>query len=116
MPREPGRAKEKELPARQLGRWVRTVREAKGLTQRVVAEKARLRYVQLSLLEQGKNVQVEQYQRVAIALGFRDALEMFRAPGDPILRRLLRYWNLLDESARRDVLAQVKASIEWEEE
>lgn len=110
------KARNRSEPVRALGRWVRTVREAKGLTQREVADRAEMRYVQLSLLENGRNVEVEQYDRVAKALGFRDALEMLRAPGDPIMRRLMRYWPLLDDGARRDVLAQVKAMIDADEE
>jgi transcriptional regulator with XRE-family HTH domain len=99
-------------PAVSLGRCVRLHRTAKKLNQIQLARKAGMSNNQLSLLEKGKNVEVEQYQRVARALEFRDALDMFRAATDPLMRRVWRYWPLLDEAARKDVLRQVRKTIE----
>jgi transcriptional regulator with XRE-family HTH domain len=109
-------AEREKLTVQALGEWVRTVRRARKMTQRAVEAKTGLRHEQVSRLENGANVEVEQYERIAHAMGFRNALEMFRAPSDPIMRRLTRYWQLLDDGARRDVLAQVKGMIDADEE
>lgn len=99
-----------------LGGHVRALRQVRGITQIALAKEAGLRNAQLSKLETGGNVEVEQYELVARALKFRNALEMFRAPTDTAMRKLLRYWPLLDESARTDLAQQAKATIDADAE
>lgn len=103
-------------PSVAMGQAVRTIRKAKKIRLADLSEATGLHISQLSNIENGKNVEVRHYEAIAKALGFRNALELFRAPGDPVMRRLWRYWPLLDEDARKDVLLRVKATIDADEE
>ena len=115
VPRKASKPRQKlEVP--ELGRWVRTVRQYRKRSQKQVAEATGIDKAQISRIEAGWNCEVEQYEAIARALHYRSALDMFRSPGDPIMRRVQRYWPLLDAAARRDVLEQVKASIDAERE
>jgi transcriptional regulator with XRE-family HTH domain len=92
------------------------VRQAQNLKQTDVAERAGIENALVSRLERGENVYLSQYDKVARALGFRNVLELFRTEPDPVMRRLTKFWPLLDESARRDVLKQVRAMIDADAE
>lgn len=109
------RKRREKLRVPELGHWVRTIRKAKSQTLEAVGAMAGIEKSQLSRIENGANVEVEQYEAIARALGFKNALEMFRAPGDPIMRRLQRYWPLLDDAAKKDVLQLVKGTIDADE-
>lgn len=106
MPR-PKRAR----PFPRVGAFVKSVRVSRGLKAKDVAEKAAVENSLVSRLEKGENVYLEQYDKVARAMGFRGILEMFKFEPDPPTRRLLRYWADLrdDERARNEVLDLVKA-------
>lgn len=95
-----------------LGAWVRQVRESKGLTQPDIAEMTGIHKTQLSRLENGANIEAEQYERIAQALGFKNALELFRTPGDPLMRTLQRYWPDLDEPTRRALVKRAREAFE----
>lgn len=100
------------LTSRELGAYVKQCRERKGLTQADVAKTANMRGPQVSLLETGANVEVQFYERVARALGFRHALEMFTAGADDQMRKMLRLWRALpDDSARNDALGLMRDLI-----
>jgi len=74
-----------------------------------MAEKADMRPAQLSALENGANVEIQFYERVARALNFRGALELFTSGGDDQTRKMLRLWRALpDDEARNDVLRQMR--------
>lgn len=95
-----------------LGEFVRLTRERKGLTQIAVATAADMRNTQVSLLETGANVEVQFYERIAQALGFRGSLEMFQSGGDDLTRRMLKLWKALpDDEARKDVLRLMRQQI-----
>jgi transcriptional regulator with XRE-family HTH domain len=113
-----GDVEQPERPALALGRFLKSVRIAKGKTQREVAKLSGIPYPTVSLMEKGRNVEIMQYERFAKACGYRNALEMIRAGGDPLTRRLLRLWHALDDDdeARRDVLDQIERSIVRSEE
>lgn len=82
------------------------------MTATDVAIKAGMRNAQMSAVESGANVEVQFYERIAIALGYRGALEMFTSGGDPSTRKLLRLWRALpDEAARKDVLKLMRELI-----
>jgi transcriptional regulator with XRE-family HTH domain len=102
-------------PSKELGAFIRRIRNERNLSQNDLADLINIRAPQVSRIENGGNVQVEQYERVARALGFRNAFEMFQAPGDPLLRRFLRYWPLLDEGARKDMVRRARAIHEADE-
>lgn len=103
--------------SRELGAYVRRCRERKNLTQTQIAELADMRGPQVSLLETGANVEIQFYERVARALGFRHSLEMFTSGGDEKTRKLLRLWRALpDEEARNEVLALTRDVIVADEE
>lgn len=105
------------IDSKELGAFARLCRERKGLTQAHVAELAGMRGPQVSLLETGANVEVQFYERVARALGFRHSLEMFTAGGDEKTRRLLRLWKALpDEEARDEALTLMRDVIVADEE
>lgn len=99
-------------PYQPLGHFVRRLREQRGLSQGETAAKAEMRQAQLSLLESGENVEIRFYDKVARAIGFRGALDMFMSGGDEKTRRLLRFWRALpDEEARTDVLQLMRDQI-----
>jgi transcriptional regulator with XRE-family HTH domain len=95
-------------PFAALGRFLRSLRVAKGLSQLELAAKAEMDNAQISRMERGENVYLSQYQKYAVALGYRNLLQMFQAPADPDLRKLLRLWAMLDDEERKDVLAKVQ--------
>jgi transcriptional regulator with XRE-family HTH domain len=102
-------------PPVSLGAFIRHLLAERGIDHASVAEKAGLRRAQMSKLVNGGSVLAEQYEAVAVALGFKNALEMFQAH-DVSMRRILRYWPLLDDKARKDVLRLVRAKIEATED
>ena len=104
--RERGNAKRPaDRPTADLGRQVRALRLAAGLTQPEVGSRAKIRQAQFSAVEGGRNVESRQYAAIAKALGFRSALEMFRAePRDPKRDHLLRGWAVLSDDDRTRVL------------
>lgn len=104
--RERGNAKRPaDRPTADLGHQVRALRLAAGLTQPEVGARAKIRQAQFSAVEGGRNVESQQYTAIARALGFRTALEMFRAdPRDPKRDHLLRGWAVLPDEARTRVL------------
>ena len=92
-------------PTADLGFQVRTMRKAHGLTHEVLATKAKMRAPQISLLETGHNVESRQYTAIAKALGYRGALELFRADDtDPKRRQMDRAWLLLDDDQKARTL------------
>lgn len=103
-------------PVPRLGALARLLRQSRGLTQVKLAAKSGLTNDLISRLEKGENIQIENYETYAKALGYKGVLEMFRAGSDPAMRRLLRYWPLLDDAARKAVLVQVKGMIDADEE
>lgn len=101
----------------ELGGYVRSVREARELKQADLARKAEMRGAQLSLLENGANVEIQFYEKVARAMGFRGALEMFTSGADRSTRKLLRLWKALpDDAARKDALSAIEAIVVGEPE
>lgn len=104
-------------PYSALGEYVRRVRSHRGLNQGELAVKAKMRPAQLSGLENGANVEIKFYDRVARAMDYRGALEMFTSGGDEKTRKLLRLWRALpDEEARTEVLRLVQDVIVADEE
>lgn len=92
-------------PAADCGHHVRTLRKAAGLLHREIADQAKMRVAQVSQVEQGHNVEIQYYARIAKVLGFRGALELFRTPdSDPLARHRDRAWALLDERQKKRVL------------
>jgi transcriptional regulator with XRE-family HTH domain len=92
-------------PTADLGFQVRTIRKSLGVTHEVLAAKAKMRAPQISLLETGHNVESRQYEAIAKALGFRTALELFRASdADPLRKQLDRAWLLLDDTQKQRTL------------
>lgn len=92
-------------PTADLGHQVRTMRKAAGITHEKLAAKAKMRAPQISLLETGHNVESRQYTVIAKALGYRGALELFRATDtDPMKTHADRAWLLLDEAQKRRAL------------
>lgn len=101
MPKRPTLAR----PTADLGHQVRTMRKAAGVTHEKLAAKAKMRAPQISLLETGHNVESRQYTAIAKALGYRGALELFRATdGDPLKAQLDRAWLLLDDTQKKRTL------------
>lgn len=99
-------------PAVQLGHAIRKVREDRHLSQRELAAKIGSHFSQVSLIENGANVEVQWYERVARALGFKDSLELFNSGGDDLSRRMFRLWRRLpDDEARREVLKVMQRVI-----
>lgn len=95
-----------DRPTIALGRQVRLMRTAAQLTHAELATMTGMRQPQISLLETGHNIEAQQYTLIARALGFRDALELFRASdADPHRRHLDRAWLLLDADQKKRVLA-----------
>lgn len=103
-------------PYPELGRFVRGIRDRKGLTQLEVAAKGDMRNELLSRLELGENVEIDAYDRAARGMGFRGALEMFRSGGDDQTVKLLRMWRPLPDVAQKAVLRAVKQIREADEE
>jgi transcriptional regulator with XRE-family HTH domain len=105
-------------PARpvSLGVFIRRLIAGK-MNQLQLAEASGLRPAQITKIVNGGSVLSEQYEQVARALKYRNALEMFKAPEDVLTRRLLRLWAALGENdaARRDVLQQIKRTIDEDE-
>mgnify|MGYP000225759477 CR=1 FL=1 len=92
-------------PTADLGFQVRTMRRAQGVTHEALAKKAKMRAPQISLLETGHNVESRQYGAIAKALGYRGALELFRADdADPLRKQLDRVWLLLDDAQKSRAL------------
>lgn len=99
-------------PSKAIGAAIKALREDKNLTQKEVAEKVGTHFSQISLIENGANVESQWYERLAGAMGFRNALEMLASGGDDLTRKLLRLWKRLpDEEARKDVLKLVQRMI-----
>lgn len=106
LPAPPTPRRPPDRPTLALGRQVKNMRTAAKLTTRTLADMAGMRQPQVSLLETGHNVEARQYTLIARALGFRDALELFRASdADPLRRHLDRGWALLDTAQKKRVLA-----------
>lgn len=102
----------KPMPYAKLGAYVRSAREAKRMTATEVATKAGMRNAQMTAVESGANVEVQFYERIAIALGYRGALEMFTSGGDALTVKLLRLWRALpDDEARKDALRSIREQI-----
>jgi transcriptional regulator with XRE-family HTH domain len=95
-------------PHTALGRYLRSIREAKYKTQLDFAAQSGLDNNQISKIERGQDVLLSTLVRYARALGYRSLIELFRAPADPQLRKLLRLWALLDDEERTDVLGLVQ--------
>lgn len=95
-----------------LGVLVRAIRDARGWTQAELAIRADMRGERISDVEIGKNVRVEQFDKIAKAFGFRSTLEMFMSGGDDLTAKLLRLWKRIpDQEARMDVLRSMRDQI-----
>lgn len=95
-----------------LGSYIRGLREAKGWTQIQLAKKAKMRNERISEVENGSNARAEQYQKIAVALGYRGVLEMIMSGGDGLTVKLLRLWKRLpDDGARKDALQSMRDQI-----
>lgn len=95
-----------------LGLFIRGLREAKGWTQLQLAKRAKMRNERVSEVEKGSNARIEQYDKIARALGYRSALEMFMSGGDEMTAKLLRLWKRQpDDGARKDVLKLMREQI-----
>ena len=95
-----------------LGLFIRGLREAKGWSQIQLAKKAKMRNERISEVERGSNAQIEQYDKIARALGYRSVLEMIMSGGDLTTVKLLRLWKRLpDDTARKDVLSSMRDQI-----
>jgi transcriptional regulator with XRE-family HTH domain len=103
----------KKRPYAELGAFVKAVREHRQMTASAVADKAGMRKAQVTLLEKGANVEIQFYDRMAVAMGFRGgALDMFTAVDDRATQTLLRLWRALpDDVARKDALNAVKKIV-----
>jgi transcriptional regulator with XRE-family HTH domain len=98
-----------ERPHAGIGRYLRSIREQRYKTQTEFADaQPHLGATQISNVERGLEVRVSSYVRYARALGYRSLIELFRAPADPQLRKLLRLWAMLDDEERNDVLGLVQ--------
>jgi transcriptional regulator with XRE-family HTH domain len=97
-------------PHAAVGRYLRSIREQKYKTQTEFAENSEppIDNNQISNVERGLNVRLSTLALYARALGYRSLIELFRAPSDPGLRKLLRLWALLDDEERTDVLGLVQ--------
>lgn len=94
-----------DRPTADLGRQVRLVRKAAGLTHETLAQMTGMRAEQMSILETGHNVHASQYTLIAKALGYQGALELFRASdADPKRQHLDRAWALLSDTQRARAL------------
>ena len=104
-------------PFVRVGNFVRAVRNARGLKSKEVALKAEIDPGLMTRIEKGENVELQQYDKVARALGFRGPLEMFRSEPNPLTRELLKLWRALqdDEEAQKELLAQVRDWIDARE-
>jgi transcriptional regulator with XRE-family HTH domain len=91
-------------PHTALGRYLRSIREAKYKTQLDFAAQSGLDNNQISKIERGQDVLLSTLVRYARALGYRSLIELFRAPADPPLRKLLR----LSEGMSRHILRRVR--------
>jgi transcriptional regulator with XRE-family HTH domain len=91
-------------PLAVVGRFLSTLRKAKGLSQIELAAKAEMDNAQISRMERGENAYMTQYHKYALALGYRNVVHMFQVNPDPELRKLLRIWALLDDEERTDAL------------
>jgi transcriptional regulator with XRE-family HTH domain len=105
-------------PHAAIGRYLRSVREMKYKTQTEFAENSDppIDNNQISNVERGLNVRLSTLALYARALGYRSLIELFRAPADPQLRKLLRLWALLDDEERTDVLGLVQDWIAHQKE
>jgi uncharacterized protein YjiS (DUF1127 family) len=100
-----------ERPHAAVGRYLRLIREQRYKTQTEFADaQPHLGATQISNVERGLNVRVSSYVRYARARGYRSLIEMFRAPADPELRRLLQLWRRLDEypQERKELLQIIR--------
>jgi transcriptional regulator with XRE-family HTH domain len=97
-------------PHAALGRYLRSIREMKYETQTEFADNSDppIDNSQISNVERGLNVRLSTLVRYARALGYRSLIDLFRAPADPQLRKLLRLWSVLDDEERKDVLGLVQ--------
>jgi len=89
-----------------LAAALRAARIDRGLSQKELAAKAKLRPAQVSVVEGGFNVQSAHYARIAKVLGFRSTLELFRAH-DPQTTTLLRLWDAMDPRIRETALKKL---------
>lgn len=95
-----------------VGLFVRRLRESKGWTQVQLAKRAKMRNERISEVENGSNARIEQYDKIARALGYRGVLEMIMSGGDELTAKLLRLWKRQpDDEARRDVLKLMREQI-----
>lgn len=91
-----------------VGQRFRLAREQAGLLQLEVATKARMRPAQVSLLENGHNIEAQFYARVAKALGFRSVTDLLDLELDDTTRRLLRLWRAMDAETRAVAYRKLK--------
>lgn len=99
-------------PVIEIGEHIRALRKSRDLNQRQLAEMLGTHFSQVSLIENGANVEAQWYERIAVALKFKNALEMFAAGSDDLTRRMLRLWKRLpDDEARKEVLDSMRKTI-----
>lgn len=101
----------RQRPTPDLGRAFRTAREAQGLSQAAVAKKAGFLVARVSRMELGHSVESVVFARVAIALGYRSAVEVFRAH-DPLTTRFLRTWSAMDPRVQELALQKLRVWLE----
>jgi transcriptional regulator with XRE-family HTH domain len=105
-------------PHSAVGRFLRALREAKYKTQIEFGAASRIDNSQISKVERGEDVLVSTYVKYARALGYRGLLDVFRAPADPQLRKLLMLWRRLEglPGAQTELLQLMKGFVEKHEE
>jgi transcriptional regulator with XRE-family HTH domain len=101
-------AAEKDRPVFSLGQRFKLAREIAGLQQKELAARAKMRPAQLSLLENGFNIESRHYAHVAKVLGFRSAVELIELTNDALTRKLLRLWRGMDEATREAAFRKLK--------
>jgi transcriptional regulator with XRE-family HTH domain len=98
----------KEKPVFELGQRFKLAREIAGLQQKELAARAKMRPAQLSMLENGFNIESRHYAHVAKVLGFRSAVELIELTNDALTRKLLRLWRGMDEATRESAFRKLK--------
>lgn len=99
-------------PLAAIGQAIALLREGRRLKKYELAEKAGISRNMMTKIEQGGNVEAIFYQKVAEALDFKNALEMFRAPYDAPMLRVFRLWPLIDEKTKREIARLARESID----
>lgn len=67
-----------------------------------------MRAAQFSRMESGYSMESQFYARAAVALGCRNALEMFRSD-DPLTNKLMRVWATADDRTRELAYRKLRA-------